>query len=57
MLSRRTFVRGSLAAAVASSLPLHRSFGAILGPTPKVDRDFDAITGAGKPVTLTRAMV
>ena len=57
MLSRRNFVRGSLAAAVASSLPLRGSFGAILGPTPKVDRDFDAITGAGKPVTLTRAMV
>src|SRR5499427_7275342 len=56
MLSRRHFVRGSLATAVAASLPA-RSFAAILGPTPKVDSDLDAITGAGKPVTLTRAMV
>jgi hypothetical protein len=57
MLSRRTFVRGSLAAAVAASLPAANSFGAILGPTPKVDRDLDAITGAGKSVTLTRSAV
>jgi hypothetical protein len=56
MLSRRHFVRGSLAAAVAASLPA-RSFGALLGPTAKVDRDLDAITGGGKSVTLTRTMV
>src|SRR5262249_11822109 len=57
MLSRRGFVRGSLAAALAATLPASRGFGAILGPSVKVDRDIDAITGAGKPVTLTRAMV
>ena len=57
MLSRRSFVRSSLAAAVAASLPAGQAFSAILGPSAKVDRDIDAVTGSGKAVTLTRAMV
>ncbi len=57
MLSRRGFVRSSLAAAVAASLPAGQAFSAILGPSAKVDRDIDAVTGTGKAVTLTRAMV
>jgi FAD/FMN-containing dehydrogenase len=57
MLSRRRFVRGSLAAAVAASLPAGRALSAVLSPSMKVDSDLDAVTGAGKPVTLTRAAV
>jgi len=57
MLSRRGFVRSSLAAAVAASLPAGQAFSAILGPSAKVDHDIDAVTGTGKAVTLTRAMV
>jgi hypothetical protein len=57
MLNRRQFFRSSLAAAVAASLPASRGFAGVLGPAPKVDRDLDAVTGDGKPVTLTRAMV
>jgi hypothetical protein len=57
MLSRRVFVRGSLSAAVAASLPTSRALAAILGSSAKVDRDIDAVTGNGTSVTLTRAMV
>ncbi|MEO8464729.1 MAG: FAD-binding oxidoreductase [Gammaproteobacteria bacterium] len=57
MLNRRQFVRSSLAAAVAASLPLAPGFAGVLGPAAKVDRDIDAVTGDGKSVTLTRAMV
>jgi hypothetical protein len=57
MLSRRRFVTGSLAAAVAASLPAHAARGALLGPSKTVDRDLEAVTGAGKPITLTRAAV
>jgi FAD/FMN-containing dehydrogenase len=57
MLSRRRFVRGSLAAAVAASLPAGRALSAVLSPSMKVDRDLDAITGDGKSVTLARAAV
>jgi FAD/FMN-containing dehydrogenase len=57
MLSRRGFVRGSLAAAVAASLPAGRALSAVLSPSMKVDRDLDAITGDGKSVTLARAAV
>jgi FAD/FMN-containing dehydrogenase len=57
MLTRRGFVRGSLAAAVAASLPPGRALSAVLSPSMKVDSDLDAITGDGKSVTLARAAV
>ena len=56
-MNRRSFVRQSLAAAVAASLPLSRAFAGVLSPTMKVDRDIDAVTGAGKSITLPRAAV
>ncbi len=57
MLSRRHFVRGSLAAAVAASLPMRGGLAAVLSPSMKVDRDLDAVTGNGASVTLARAAV
>ncbi len=57
MLTRRGFVRGSLAAAVAASLPAGNAVSAVLSPSMKVDSDLDAVTGDGKSITLTRAAV
>ena len=57
MLSRRQFVRGSLASALAASLAPPRAWDAILSPSMRVDRDLDAITGDGVSVTLSRASV
>ena len=57
MLSRRGFVRGSLAASIAASLSARATWGAVLSGSMKVDRDVDALTGNGKPVTLSRAAV
>ncbi|MBN1240796.1 MAG: FAD-binding protein [Gammaproteobacteria bacterium] len=57
MLTRRRFVRGTVAAAVAASLPASRVFSAVLSPSMKVDRDIDAVTGDGAGVTLPRAAV
>ena len=57
MLSRRRFVRGSLAAAVAATLPAGGAWSAILSPSMKVDRDLDAVRGDGSRVTLARAAV
>ena len=57
MLSRRHFVRGSLAAAVAATLPASRGWSAVLSPSMKVDHDLDAVRGDGSRVTLTRAAV
>ena len=57
MLSRRGFVRGSLSAAVAASLAARSAWPAVLSGSMKVDRDLDAITGNGKPVTLPRTAV
>lgn len=57
-MNRRGFVRGSLAAAIgASSLSTSGAFGAILSPSKGVDTDIDAVTGAGKSVTLRKAAV
>ena len=47
-MNRRSFVRGSIAAAVAAAFPGSRGFAAILSPSMKVDRDFDAVTGDGR---------
>jgi FAD/FMN-containing dehydrogenase len=46
-----------MAAAIGASLPLRGAFGAILSPSKTVDRDIEAITGAGASVTLKRAAV
>ena len=57
-MNRRGFVRGSLAAAIgASSLSTSGAFGAILSPSKGVDADINAVTGAGKSVTLMKAAV
>jgi FAD/FMN-containing dehydrogenase len=57
MFSRRRFLASSLLAATAN-LPASRGCSAILAPSPVgIDRDLDAVTGAGKPVTLKRAAV
>jgi len=54
-MNRRGFVRGSLAAAIgASSLSTSGAFGAILSPSKGVDADINAVTGAGKSVTLKK---
>ena len=46
-----------MAAAIGASLPMTGAFGAILSPTKTVDTDIDAVTGAGKSVTLKKAAV
>jgi len=56
-MNRRGFVRSSIAAAVALSLPHARGFANVLSPSGRVDRDLDAVTGAGRSVTLPRAAV
>lgn len=57
MLTRRGFVRGSLAAAVAAGLHSRAGWAGVLGPGPGVDRDIDAVTGDGGSITLARAAV
>jgi FAD/FMN-containing dehydrogenase len=57
MINRRRFVQGSLAAAVAASLPAARGVAAVLSASMKVDGDLAAVTGDGASVTLTRAAV
>jgi FAD binding domain/Berberine and berberine like len=56
-MNRRRFVRSSLAAAVAASLPVRSGLAALLGPSATVDADINAITGDGAQVTLRRAAV
>jgi hypothetical protein len=52
-MDRRRFLRSSLAAAVAASLPGSRAFATSLLHTPtSVAADIDAITGNGAEVTL-----
>jgi FAD/FMN-containing dehydrogenase len=51
-MKRRTFVRSSLAAAVAASLSTRRSMAALYQEAPQVPPDVDAITGGGAEVTL-----
>jgi FAD/FMN-containing dehydrogenase len=57
MLSRRYFVRGSVAAAVAASLPASRAWSGVLSASMKVDGDLDAVRGTGQSVTLARSAV
>ena len=56
-MNRRRFVQSTIAAAVAASLPISRSYAAILSGSMKVDADINAITGAGAEVTLKQAAV
>jgi FAD/FMN-containing dehydrogenase len=56
-MNRRRFVRNSLAAAVAASLPAGQSLAAILSGSMKVDANVEAITGDGVEVTLQKAAV
>jgi FAD/FMN-containing dehydrogenase len=51
-MKRRTFVRSSLAAAAAVSIPRGQSFAALYQEAPQAPPDVDAITGAGGEVTL-----
>jgi FAD/FMN-containing dehydrogenase len=57
MLSRRQFTARALAAAVAASLPAAPALSAILGPTPRVEADIEAVTGEGTRVVLARTDV
>jgi FAD/FMN-containing dehydrogenase len=56
-MDRRRFIQSSVAAAIAASLPISRSYAAILSETGKVGADVNALTGDGAEVTLQRAMV
>jgi FAD/FMN-containing dehydrogenase len=51
-MKRRTFVRSSLAAAVAVSVSRTPSFAALYQEAPQAPPDVDAITGAGSEITL-----
>jgi FAD/FMN-containing dehydrogenase len=60
MQSRRRFLGTSLFAAslaATSSLRPAPGWSALLAPASNVDRDIDAVTGAGKSVTLSRLAV
>ena len=51
-MQRRTFVRSSLAAAAAISVPRPRSLAGLYQEPPQVPPDVNAVTGAGGEVTL-----
>jgi len=51
-MKRRTFVRSTLAAAAAVSIPRKQSYASLFQEAPQVPPDVDAITGAGSEVTL-----
>ena len=52
-MKRRTFVRSSLAAAVAATLPLPRRLDAMYRVVQRAPPDIRAVTGDGREVTLT----
>ncbi len=56
-MKRRTFVRSSIAAAIATTLPAERLLGARYNPYQQVPPDVDAITGMGREITLKGADV
>ena len=56
MLTRRSFLaRTSMLGFTAA--PIARAWPALLSPSSSVDSDIEAVTGDGRPVTLTRASV
>jgi hypothetical protein len=56
-MDRRRFIKSSVAAAVAASLPASQAFGSLLHIPTKVESDINAITGDGAEVTLSQAAV
>ncbi len=56
-MKRRTFVRSSIAAAIATTIPAKRLLGARYNPFQQVPPDIDAITGGGSEITLKGADV
>ena len=52
-MKRRTFVRSTLAAAAAMSVPARQSLAALYQDTPQNPPDVGAVTGAGKEITLS----
>ena len=57
IMKRRTFVRSSIAAAIATTIPAKRLLGARYNPFQQVPPDVDAITGGGSEITLKGADV
>ena len=51
-MKRRTFLRSSLGAAAAATLPFPRGLEAMYRPAPEVPADLQAITGDGREITL-----
>ncbi|HZW58958.1 MAG TPA: FAD-dependent oxidoreductase, partial [Woeseiaceae bacterium] len=56
-MNRRAFMRSSVAAAVAASLPAGQALAAVPGTGTGVDADINAVTGSGAAVTLKRTAV
>jgi FAD/FMN-containing dehydrogenase len=56
-MNRRRFIRSSLAAAVAASVPAGRSLGTLLHTPTVVPSDINAVTGDGAEMTLQQAAV
>ena len=56
MLTRRSFLARASVLGLTTA-PIGRAWPALLSPSMSVDRDIEAVTGDGRPVTLTRASV
>jgi FAD/FMN-containing dehydrogenase len=56
-MNRRQLLSGSIAAAVALAGLNRRAYAAILGASPSVDADINALSGDGTELTLKRAAV
>lgn len=56
-MKRRRFITGAMATAIAAQLPISRAYADVLGRAGKVDTDIVAVTGAGKEITVERAVV
>jgi secreted PhoX family phosphatase len=56
-MDRRRFLKTSVAAAVAASLPARAAFEDVLHRPTEVGADVEAITGGGKEVLLSQAEV
>ncbi len=56
-MNRRHFIKSSVAAAVAASLPASQSFASLLHVPTKIEMDISAVTLDGAEVTLPKAAV
>ena len=56
MLTRRSFLARASVLGLTTA-PIGRAWPALLSPSLSVDHDIDAVTGDGRPVTLTRTSV